>query len=261
MILKSKGVLLLYSENKKLNYKRLADLSARLAECYLDVPVSIIEVKSTQKNIRTFRYDDGIETIEWNNVGRYDAYNLSPYDETLLIDTDYFVQNSNLANYFGSFHNFLCHNTSWDISGNNVSRHDKFLTSGGNGFEMRWATVIYFKKSKHSKFIFDTWRNVCENYDYYSDLIGFKPTPFRNDYALSIAYQICNGYTNNNTFVNLLPALSSTDSVLDYRNKNWLVKYKLKQSYNILRYSGDLHVMNKKCILDTDLYDKLWKSV
>ena len=55
MILKSKGVLLLYSENKKLNYKRLADLSARLAECYLDVPVSIIEVKSTQKNIRTFK--------------------------------------------------------------------------------------------------------------------------------------------------------------------------------------------------------------
>ena len=55
--------------------------------------------------------------------------------------------------------------------------------------------------------------------------------------------------------------LSTVDSVLDYGNNNWLVKYKYKQSYNVLRYRGDLHVMNKKCILDTDLYNKLWNSV
>ena len=151
MTLKSKGVLLLYSESKQLDYKRLAELSARLAEHYLGVPSTIVKLDVVQQNTRTFRYEDGIETIEWNNVGRYDAYNLSPYDETILIDTDYFIQNDNLANYFESKHDFLCHNTSYDITGNEIFRHNRFLESGGNGFEMRWATVIYFKKSKHAK--------------------------------------------------------------------------------------------------------------
>ncbi len=259
--MKSKGVLLLYSENESLDYKRLAKLSARLAEYYLKVPVTIVKLDAVKKNLRTFRYSDGVETIEWNNIGRYNAYDLSPYDETLLIDTDYFIQNNNLGNYFETTHNFLCHNTSWDISGNDVFRHDRFLDNGGNRFEMRWATVIYFQKGNSAKQIFDTWHKVYNNYEYYSKLIGFKSTPFRNDFALSIAHQLCNGYANNNTFTNSLPALSTTDSVIDYKNNNWLIKYKLKQTYNVLRYKGDLHLMNKKCILETDLYDKLWNSV
>lgn len=261
MTLKSKGVLLLYSENSQLDYKRLAELSARLAEHYLDVPSTIVKLDVVQENIRTFRYEDGVETIAWNNIGRYDAYNLSPYDETILIDTDYFVQNDNLANYFGSNQDFLCHNSSYDITGNEIFRHNRFLENGGNGFEMRWATVIYFKKNKHAKQIFDTWRTIYENYGYYGRLLGFRRNPFRNDFALSIAHNICNGYANTNTFVHNLPAISTTDSVVDYGNNNWLIKYNLRNSKNIMRYKGDLHVMNKKCILQTDVYGKLWNSV
>ena len=128
------------------NYKRLAELSARLAEYYPKLPCNNNPKLFIQtKNLRTFRYDDGVESIEWNNIGRHDAYKLSPYDETLLLDTDYFIQNDSLTNYFGSVHELLCHNYSWDISGNDVFRHDKYLTAPGNNFEMRWATVMYFK--------------------------------------------------------------------------------------------------------------------
>tara|TARA_B100000989_G_scaffold74587_2_gene52642 strand:+ start:29968 stop:30750 length:783 start_codon:yes stop_codon:yes gene_type:complete len=257
----SKGVLLLYTENNSLDYKRLANLSARLAKHYLNVPATIVKIDPVKKNTRVFRYDDGTETMEWNNIGRYSAYDLSPYDETLLIDTDYFIQNNNLGNYFETPNTFLCHNNSWDISGNDVFRHDQFLENGGNGFEMRWATVVFFKKSIYAKQIFDTWRVVYENYKYYSRLFGFSETPFRNDFALSIAHQICNGYKNTNTFKHRLPALSTTDTVLNYGNCNWLIKYKFKQSYNVVRYKGDLHVMNKRCILHSDLYSKLWNSV
>ena len=28
----------------------------------------------------------------------------------------------------------------------------------------------------------------------------------------------------------------------------WLVKYRFKESHNVLRYTGDLHVMNKRSI-------------
>ena len=39
-------------------------------------------------------------------------------------------------------------NTGWDITGNQQFRHDRYISS--NGFEMRWATVLYFTKSQKS---------------------------------------------------------------------------------------------------------------
>lgn len=252
--MKSKGVVILYSKSAQLDYERLTEICARLATKYLDVPSTIIELDPEQKNFRTFRYPNGeLEGTEWNNIGRYSTYELSPYDETILLDSDYIVQCDTLANYFGCDHNFMCHNTSWDITGNEVFRHDQYMTQ--NKFEMRWATVVYFKKSECAKRIFDAWRSVYENYAYYSNLFGFSKTPFRNDFAMSIAHQITNGYTNIGTFDYALPALSSSDSVLDYNDCRWLIKYEYKKSHNVLRYTGDLHVMNKRSLLE--IADKL----
>ena len=55
---------------------------------------------------------------------------------------------------------------------------------------------------------------------------------------MSIAHQLVNGYTNINTFEFEMPALSTTDSVIDYGSA-WLVKYRYKDSHNVLRYKGD----------------------
>lgn len=259
---KKQGIVILWSKSSQINYERLSHLCGRLANWYLKKPISIIKIESEQKNSRTFRYPDGkLEKTEWNNIGRFDAYDLSPYDETLLIDSDYIVQCDTLANYFGSKYDFVCHNSSWDVSGNDVFRHDRYMTR--NCFDMRWATVVYFKKSTHAKMIFDTWRSVYKNYAFYSELFGFNKAPFRNDYAMSIAHQMCNGYSNTQTFDYALPALASSDSILDYVDGRWILKYQYKNSYNALRYTGDLHVMNKKSLLDadTDVYTKLWNSI
>ena len=250
----SKGVVILYSESAQLDYKSLSETCARLATKHLNVPSTIVKLDPEQRNFRTFRYPNGeLEGTEWNNIGRFNAYDLSPYDETILSDSDYIVQCDTLAKYFGSNHDFMCHNRSWDITGNQVFKHDQFMTN--NGFEMRWATVVYFQKSECAKRIFDTWRSVYENYVYYANLFGFRKTPFRNDFALSIAHQICNGYTNTGTFNYALPALSSSDSILDYNNGRWLLKYQYKDSHNVVRYTGDLHVMNKRSLLE--VADKL----
>jgi len=259
---KKRGILILYSPSEQINYQRLAHLCGRLANWYLKVPIHIEKILPTQTNYRTFRYPNGeLEGTQWNNIGRFDAYNLSPFDETILIDADYIVQCDTLANYFNCNHDFICHNTSWDITGNDVFRHDRFMTR--NRFEMRWATVCYFKKSEHAERLFDAWRSVYENYDYYSKLFGFRRTPFRNDYAMSIAHQIVNGYANTATFDYALPTLSSSDSILDYADGRWLLKYELKNTHNVVRYTGDLHVMNKRSLLDpdTDVYTKLWNSI
>jgi len=252
--LPSKGVLILYSNSAQLDYYKLSKLCSRLAEQYLNVPCTIQYIEPEQTNFRTFRYPENkLEKTEWNNIGRFSAYDLSPYDETILLDSDYIVQSNTLANYFGCDHDFLCHNKSWDVTGNNVFRHDQYMTQ--NKFDMRWATVIYFKKTEKAKQIFKTWRSVYEHYDYYSKLFGFRRTPFRNDFAMSIAHQICNGYKNSYTFNHDLPALSSSDSVLNYNKGKWLLKYQYKNTHNVMRYKGDLHVMNKHSLLE--IADKL----
>jgi len=257
--LKSKGILLLYSESDKLDYLKLAELCARLAKYHTQLPVTITQLNCDRKNIRTFRWqDDNLEKMEWNNFNRCDAYNLSPYDCTILIDVDYMIQNDSLSQYFFSDHEFICHNNSWDITGNNVFHHDEFMSQ--NKFEMRWATVIYFIKSNKNEQIFETWRTVQNNYDYYARLFGFSRSPYRNDFAMSISHQINSGYANTGTFNYNMPALSSTDEVIDYNNNRWLIKYRYKSGHNILRYTGDLHVMNKRCLLDSKIYDKLWNS-
>ena len=257
--MKSKGILLLYSDSAQLDYLKLAELCARLATYYTDLPVTIKQLNSTKTNSRSFIYPNSThETIEWNNFNRCDAYNLSPYDSTLLIDVDYMIQNDTLAQYFLSDHDLICHNESWDVSGNDAFASSKYMSS--NRFEMRWATVIYFNKSAANEILFETWRSVQENYSYYSELFGFKKNPYRNDYAFSIAHQICNGYSNINTFNYRLPALNTTDEVIDYANGRWLIKYETRNIPNAMRYTGDLHVMNKKCLLDNSIYNKLWNS-
>lgn len=257
--MKSKGILLLYSESDKLDYLKLAELCARLAKYHTQLPVTIKQLNPKQKNARTFRWQDNkLETMEWNNYNRCDAYNLSPYDQTLLIDVDYMIQNDTLAQYFYTDHEYMCHNHSWDITNNNVFRHDLYISN--NKFEMRWATVVYFTKSSKNEMIFETWRSVQENYEYYSKLFGFSVTPYRNDFAMSISHQINYGYANINTFNYDLPALSSTDEIIDYNAGKWLVKYELKNTHNVLRYTGDLHVMNKRSLLDSQVYDKLWNN-
>lgn len=256
----SKGILFLFSESKDLDYERLAQLASRMARHYYDLPATILSVNSKITGNRTFRWEDNnTEVLQWNNFNRCFAFELSPYDETLLLDVDYIIQNNNLLGYFGSCHDFICHNRSWDITGNNVFRHDAFLSK--NNFEMRWATVVYFKKNNFTKNLFNTWLMVQQEWTYYSKLFGFSTNPFRNDFAMSIAHQITNGYTNTGTFNYSLPALSSTDSVIDYGNNNWLVKYQYKDSHNVLRYKGDLHVMNKKCLLEKEVFNKIWTSV
>ena len=257
---KSKGVLILYSESAQLNYKRLSDLCARIAEHYLKVPVTIIKLNPDKKGMRVFKYEKlDLVNTEWNNGNRYSAYDLSPYDETLLIDADYFIQNDNLANYFGSDHDFLCHDYSWDVTGLDQLNIEEPMSR--NDFKMRWATVVYFRKSKHAENIFRMWERVANDYEYYSKLIGFRLAPFRNDFCLSIAHQTCSGYSNTDTFPHNLPSMTTVNKLLDYGNKNWLIWYSHRNKSNVIRYTGDLHVMNKRCILETDLYDKLWNSV
>ena len=104
---KSRGVLL-FAFDTKINYVEIARRSARLIHQTLNLPVALV----TDTPIQSSEFDQVIvvdNTLKnykvgqpgaWRNGDRYRAYELSPWDETLLIDSDYLMLDDNLLKLF-----------------------------------------------------------------------------------------------------------------------------------------------------------------
>jgi len=219
-----------------------------------------IIVHSVQgENKRLFRttHDESTKQIMWKNLSRADVYDLTPYDQTLLLDCDYLMFNNKLLNLFKTETEFTCFKDVHDMTGMNTFHNDTKLSP--YSIPMLWATAVYFRKSPFSKSVFDVMKLVKENYLYYSKLYGFKAVPFRNDFALSIAYHAMSGYGLDELIPYKLTTLSSTVDVVDFRESGALL-YQFKDKEQRLHTGRskeiDLHVMNKEIFTD-DIVDKL----
>lgn len=248
----SKGVLFFATCNDNVNYLKIALANALMCKKNLNgIPVSVVtSTDSLNKNkdlsdLITSTFDQIIiddKTTGTSNIRRYsdtqyasvkdrfintnrgDAYNLSPYDETLLMDVDYLVQDSSLNAVWGSVEDFLINDVATD------AYHNKLLDGefrlNPTGIKMVWATVIYFKKTERAKLIFDTVSFIKENWEYYRSLYCFNGGLFRNDFAFSIALHILNGYLENDEYKKLpVPfILTSTDrdDIYDV-GENWII--------------------------------------
>jgi hypothetical protein len=200
---------LIYAFNSKFDYVKSAEFAARQAKKFLNLPVTlvtnvdaqssafdtVINVDSEQSTLRRYKADDGsiIET-QWFNQARTTAYEVSPYDKTLLIDADYFMYNSSLAPIFETNEEFLCYDEIVDLTGLEPEQFRLNKTS----IPMQWATVIYFTKCEFSEAVFTFMNKIKENWEYYALLYNFRSHQFRNDFALSIALQALSGYSTKN---------------------------------------------------------------
>ena len=194
----NRGVVLFAFNSEKYDYFKMAVATAKRVHHFLGLPVTLITDKdSLQETQNIF---DKIHIVEpdknnrrdwgqWINKGRYQAYELSPYDDTILLDTDYMINSNKLLTLFEFDTDFCCH-----------SRTEFFMQPklpqerlSAYSYDTLWATVVRFKKSTYSKQIFECLEMVQKNYMHYSMLHGFNPGVYRNDYALSIAVRIVNG--------------------------------------------------------------------
>jgi len=132
---------------------------------------------------------------EFNNQPRVLSYNYSPYDETILLDTDYIVMNDNFDYVWGSSEDLLINKKAVDLKGDifgDIS--DQRLSN--HGIPLYWATVVYFKKSPFAESFFNTVNYIREEYNFFQFLYGFKEGFYRNDFSFSIAAHILNGYVD-----------------------------------------------------------------
>lgn len=253
------GALIFAYNNESTDYIRMAAWTAENVRRHLNIPVAvvtnsfdsakdynfdrIITADGSQGGTRSF--EDYEKTVTWYNGGRVDAYKLTPWDRTLVLDADYVVASDQLAPLLQASTDFMCHRLAHDVTG--IQHFDDLNHFGQHLMPMWWATVMVFNKSTQAEIIFDSMAMVKQHWDHYRNLYKNTRSTYRNDHALSIALNIENGHTLTTTDIpwslaTVVPRHKLTQVDIDcYRVDFQTVERKPR--YIIL--TSDFHAMGK----------------
>lgn len=247
-----RGVVLFAFNSDKVNYIKLAELSAQLIKKHMHLPVSVITdsdiqsphfetIKVDAPKGENFRLSIGSKKNEvWKNGDRYKVFDLSPYKTTLLLDTDYFVFDDSLSKFFDICEDYLIASNQTFVSTQSTN------TMGSYGIPLLWATVLFFKKTKKTNLFFELVRRVQNNYEYYRNLYLINKSQYRNDYSFTIAHNIINGYKIENE--NCLPE----NLLIGFDVK--IFDFKIKENFIVIKIEDSAYVFPKRNIhlLDKD---------
>jgi len=248
---------LLFAFDSEIKYTELAIECAKRIQKHLNIKITLV----TDKPVDTDMFDNQVivdrgkdtnrrffvdrqAATTWYNFGRNAALDLSPYDRTLLVDTDYMLNSSDLLPLLESSQPFLCHRHVRSIH----EPKTRLQTFGTKNTHMWWATVVVFdRSSQFTQDVFDVWKMVEQNYQHYASLFGFDSKQYRNDFALSIALLVCNGNIHPQQCEIPWPLANvETDSVVDLIDDSWWITYtKDSRKKKICIKNHDLHVMCK----------------
>jgi hypothetical protein len=261
----SRGAILFAFNSDKFDYYKMAVATAKRINHFLNLPVTVVTDEKSNKLDPVFEHtiieepdrDNFRDWGQWINKDRYMAYELSPYDETLLLDTDYMVNSDKLLSVFDYYDDFCCHNKTSFLMVPSASQEVLSVHS----FETLWATVVFFKKTQRAKQIFQCLEMIQKNFQHYSNLHGFVAGTYRNDYALTLALRIANGHIDNQRdFIpwNLVHVGKNIHIYRDHDidlNTEYTILYdnwqrgKIRKDYITIN-NFDFHVMNKENFLE-----------
>lgn len=272
-----KGIIIFAYNSRKVDYSLMALISGGLAKKNLKIPVSLITDKSTmdwvsqsgklskvkdtfeniiltdrpnQENYRNLSDGELVDNVPFINDNRCSVWDLTPYDRTLLIDSDFLIFTDNLSPYIDSKNELMISRAMEDIGGDRIGYLDRYVSDTGPN--LYWATNVIFTKNDTTKIFFDLVDFVKENYHYYAELFRFYPKPYRNDISFSIAKHIFDGYTSN--FEDALPSIPTTidkDILVEITDKKKL-RFLIHQGTEYVAVSlknRDVHIMNKQSII------------
>lgn len=204
----NQGILLFAHDNEQIQYSLLAAWQARRIHKWLNKPVSIVTDANSLATLKQYNLDQEFDHIilsdadttqqklytgqqlTFKNVNRIDAYDLTPYNETLIIDTDIVIQSDRLNLVWNNIEDYLVCKHCEDLLGREWSR---LQYVNRTGIEFYWATLFYFKKSEQSKQFFEVCKHVKDNYTSYINEYGINDQYLRNDHVWSIAIHLLGG--------------------------------------------------------------------
>ena len=262
-----KGVLLFANNNSQVDYIKQACYLAKKVKKHLKVPVSLVTsdrsrvtdfypyevfdriIEKRSNNKFSKRYNDGAlshKKLEFNNDLRPLAYELTPYDTTLILDTDYIICNDLVKDVFDTTKDILLYKDSTDIT---LHRNfTEFKRISDTSIDFYWATCVVFKKTKFTKMFFELIEHIRQEWNHYANLYQLNTRIYRNDYSFSIAVDILK--SDN---IGLMPGtmLYSTDKDVLFKIEDDKLKFLVEKKDRLGQYTAvythkqNVHVMNK----------------
>jgi hypothetical protein len=273
-----KGILIFAHNTREIDYAKMAIASGGLATKNLGVPATLVTDESTQawmKESGTFEkaqsvfenivlvdrpesgkmrtHKDGTAKFvsQWNNINRPNAWNVTPYDRTLLLDCDYFVLGDNLNSYWDVDSDILIAEEYNDIYNKKRTGFlDKYTSA--EGVELLWATTVMFTKNEYTKTFFDLVEHIRQNYETFADLFRFDYRTYRNDISFSVAYHILNGFEKDaNHYLPGVLSVPNHDMLYDVKDGKFIFLVSPMKDANYCVASikeQDVHIMNKASV-------------
>jgi len=252
---KSRGIVAFAANTETTDYVAIAEQTVPLAGRVLGLPYTIVAEEQINDYAYTnLRYDrDSEEFVQWRNIGRNLAYELTPYDETLVIDIDYIVQNQELLKIFDLAWDYMLMRDARSLNNDYIPP-----VMGSNSLPFVWATVFAFRKTPRAKMFFDLVKRIQNNYHYYRELFNVESRQYRNDYAFAIADVILNGFhVQHNSIPGPLLNVTQPIESITVKDNKFIIKDKTSA---YVTPKMNLHLMGKQ-YLQTDNFKEFIKNV
>ena len=188
----TRGVLL-FAENTDINYLDQAEILARSIKANGNVSITLV----TNDEIHSEYFDTVIHVPAsegtWKINNRINAYDISPYDETIVMDVDMFCP-VDLNEYFDLLSDEDLWFTTKVYTYRNTPVHSVYYRRSvvNNNLPNTYVGMYYFKKSLKASKFFDTLKEVHNNWqEYYPTFTPHKTQDWASiDISTSISLHI-----------------------------------------------------------------------
>lgn len=257
----SKGILVHAFNNEQVDYVKQAIFLAKRARKHLNLPVSIVTdcdvpdvfdkvIKITKDGYTQKVYNNGhqAQQLTFKNNSRVISYDVTPYDQTLMLDTDIIICDDTFKQCFAQQKDLLLYKDAYDLA--QTRDYREFSKISETSVDFYWATCVYFTKCKSNSIFFELLKHIEENWQHYRMAYQILSQTYRNDFAFSIAIHIMNNHSTG-YFANPMPGklFYTTDKdILLNINENeltFLLESKNNKYFPMKTKDITVHSMNK----------------
>jgi hypothetical protein len=251
------GFLLYNIPTPTLDYTKIATICVRHLKHHMpNIPVAVcgqpvngadihIPIDQVKNNKRTYVHKSQTHKETWYNLTRDRSLEVTPFERTVLLDSDYIVQTNQLELLFKSDSPIMMYDTIYNIKEDLIEV--EYL--GDTRIPLKWATVLAFDHSDISRQLFVLWQKVLTNYKYYELLYGWRADgTVWNDKAITIAHQQLTGYCANSKQY-IIPWHHPFASFSCDVEHIGLDKIILRDQKSFFQVFTDVHILNKQELL------------